>query len=263
MEFIKVPKSLLTSKKYSTLSMGAKLLYCLLADRFSLSAKNGWKDENGDTYIIFTRQQAADILNVGYKKVVGLFKELKNAQLIYEKIVPEHRANVIYVKNDISKSHTDICEKDTSVPVKKTDGDMSFSPISNTELNKTEINKTDIQSDIREREGGNFLPLCEILRRCNLGLWYDDTGKILKNAIEKLYYTDSLKIGGKTVTNDYIRMQLSKLTEDSVIFAVDNVRRNSKPVKNPEKYLLCTLVSAADDYAAEELIYSNAFVKVY
>jgi len=39
-QFIKTPKILITSEFYKNLSLGAKMLYSILADRQSLSLKN-------------------------------------------------------------------------------------------------------------------------------------------------------------------------------------------------------------------------------
>ena len=38
--FYKIPKMLFTDKKYNTLSVCAKVLYCMLLDRASLSKEN-------------------------------------------------------------------------------------------------------------------------------------------------------------------------------------------------------------------------------
>ena len=49
--FVKVPKQILTDEGFRDLSALAKLLYGLLLDRMSLSAKNGWIDEENRVYI--------------------------------------------------------------------------------------------------------------------------------------------------------------------------------------------------------------------
>ena len=42
----------------------SKMLYGILLDRMSLSAKNGWIDKNGRVYIIFTIDEAKMALNL-------------------------------------------------------------------------------------------------------------------------------------------------------------------------------------------------------
>ena len=51
--YLQLPKELLFDEKYQNLSISAITLYSILRDRHSLSLKNNWKDENGNTYIIF------------------------------------------------------------------------------------------------------------------------------------------------------------------------------------------------------------------
>ena len=43
--FYRIPRQLVTGKRFKRLSTDAKLLYGLLLDRMGLSAKNGWFDE--------------------------------------------------------------------------------------------------------------------------------------------------------------------------------------------------------------------------
>ena len=52
--FYRVPKLLFTSDRFWNLSTDAKMLYGLLLDRMALSQKNGWVDEQGRVYIIYT-----------------------------------------------------------------------------------------------------------------------------------------------------------------------------------------------------------------
>ena len=52
--FYRIPRQLITSEQFRRLSTDAKLLYGLLLDRMSLSAKNGWYDDLGRIYIYYT-----------------------------------------------------------------------------------------------------------------------------------------------------------------------------------------------------------------
>ena len=67
--FYRVPKVLFTNERFWNISADAKMLYGILLDRMSLSAKNGWIDKNGRVYIIETknpeksRQKAAGCRN--------------------------------------------------------------------------------------------------------------------------------------------------------------------------------------------------------
>lgn len=55
--FYRVPKVLFTEDCFWNVSTDAKLLYGILLDRMNLSARNGWLDEEGRVYIIFTIEE--------------------------------------------------------------------------------------------------------------------------------------------------------------------------------------------------------------
>lgn len=54
--FYRIPKVLFTEERFRNISAEAKVLYGLLLDRMSLSAKNGWLDKENQVYIIFTHR---------------------------------------------------------------------------------------------------------------------------------------------------------------------------------------------------------------
>ena len=52
--FYRIPKALFQEQRFQSLSTDAKTLYGILLDWMSLSAKNGWLDEQNRVFIIFT-----------------------------------------------------------------------------------------------------------------------------------------------------------------------------------------------------------------
>lgn len=68
--FYRVPKVLFTNERFWNISADAKMLYGILLDRMSLSAKNGWIDKNGRVYIIFTIDEAKMALNCAEQKAI-------------------------------------------------------------------------------------------------------------------------------------------------------------------------------------------------
>lgn len=95
--FYQVPKELFTNPYYKDLKPYSILLYSLLLDRLSLSMKNEWIDENGDIFLIFTRKEAEEKLNLSDKTVTKAFNQLTNAKLISEKRQGCKKTNIIYV----------------------------------------------------------------------------------------------------------------------------------------------------------------------
>ena len=78
--FYRVPKVLFTNERFWNISADAKMLYGILLDRMSLSAKNGWIDKNGRVYIIFTIDEAKMALNCAEQKAT----KLPSMQSLYE-----------------------------------------------------------------------------------------------------------------------------------------------------------------------------------
>lgn len=95
--FYQIPKELFVNPYYKNLSLASKLLYSLLLDRLSISMKNEWFDENGNIFLIFSRKEAQEKLNLSDKTATKAFKELVNVKLIYEKRQGFKKNNIIYV----------------------------------------------------------------------------------------------------------------------------------------------------------------------
>ena len=96
--FYQIPKELFTNKYYKEkLSSSTILLYGLLLDRLSISIKNKWIDENGLIYIILTRKEAMEKLNISDKTATKAFKQLKDCKLIDEKRISTGKTYKIYV----------------------------------------------------------------------------------------------------------------------------------------------------------------------
>lgn len=120
--FYRIPKLLFTDSRFSSISTNAKLLYGMLLDRMSLSAKNGWYDAHGRVYIIFSIEDVTEVLGFKTDTVIKLFNELdtvKGVGLIERIRQGQGRASVIYVKNFTGESQTS--EKSKSRPRKNRD----------------------------------------------------------------------------------------------------------------------------------------------
>lgn len=97
--FVMTPKELIKSPRYKNVSAVAKLLYGLLLDRTHLSVMNGWLDENGRYYVYYSVDSAAEDLCCERKKVMRLFNELADNDLIKKVKQKNGRANRIYVRD--------------------------------------------------------------------------------------------------------------------------------------------------------------------
>ena len=119
----------------------------ILLDRMNLSARNGWLDEEGRVYIIFTIEEIKGALGCAEKKAVKLLDELeKKCGLIERKRQGLGKPNLIYVKNFISGSVERQflnCQKDNSGVVKNTIQELSKGQGNNTDTNYNDLSDTD------------------------------------------------------------------------------------------------------------------------
>ena len=74
---------------------------------------------------------------------------------------------------------------------------------------------------------------------CELEIFTEDVQIMLRNAIERLYYSKQLHIGD--APGDKVRSYLGLLNADVLNTVPDTVQRNDRPVKNPTAYLMATI----------------------
>lgn len=108
--FYRLPKALITEDRFKDISNNSKLLYGLMLDRMSLSARSGWFDEENRVYIKYSIKSIMLDLNCSKMTAVSLLKELQEIGLIdVEK--NDGRANIIYVKNFISQAKEEVLDR--------------------------------------------------------------------------------------------------------------------------------------------------------
>ena len=140
--FLRMPKILLQHEAYQGLSLDAKLLYSIFLDRVGISIRNGWRDEQGRVYIIFTVEEIKSSLNCGERKAVQLLKELEErGGLIERRRQGLGKPNLIYVKSFIrtidesGNTHFLKCNNNNSRSAKMSILDLSKGQSNNTNIN--------------------------------------------------------------------------------------------------------------------------------
>jgi|GEM_PF-236051 len=97
-KYYKVPKDLFENSRYKTiLNSDAKLLYALLLDRMELSRENGWVNEQGEIYLIYTRDDLCEMLGLCRNTMTKAFKQLSDSGLIFEKRQGRGLPNLIFI----------------------------------------------------------------------------------------------------------------------------------------------------------------------
>ena len=118
--FFQIPKVLFKMRREGSLSLTAFDIYLLMSDRFRLSKKNGWIDEEGDTYIMYSYEELCEELNLKRRNSISeAIKELERLNLI-EKKRRYNRSNVYYLV-DISNSNNNVTSNSNENDTIKTD----------------------------------------------------------------------------------------------------------------------------------------------
>ena len=170
----RIPKALFQDCRFRQLSTDARTLYGILLDRMSLSAKNGWLDEQGRVYIIYTVREVQESLCCAEHKEVKLFRELEDMDLIERKRRGLGRPSLIYVKDfssGLPKAQVQNCPNSNSGAAESAILEQPKPQASKTDKNKTEWSDPDpIYSEgIREQLEDYFSQSLEVellLRLC-------------------------------------------------------------------------------------------------
>lgn len=256
--FYRIPKALFTDPVFRSISTDAKVLYGLLLDRMSLSARNDWLDEQGRVYIVFTVEEIMESLACGNKKAVGLLRELEvGAGLIERRRQGLGKPNLIYVKNFIEGNFLK-CPNDTSVSVQSTVHDVSKGHGNKTDKNYTDLSETDhfLSSAAAgtESEGKDGRTLYQEYFARQLGFdaliaSYPEDEDMLREMLELLVDTVCskrrfIRIASDDKPAEVVKAQLMKLNSDHLRFVLMCLKENTTQVRNVRQYLLATLYNA-------------------
>lgn len=140
--YFRIPKALFQDHRFQKLSTDARTLYGILLDRMSLSAKNGWLDEQGRVYIIYTVREVQESLCCAEHKAVKLFRELEDTDLIERKRRGLGRPSLIYVKDfssGLPKAQVQNCPNSNSGAAESAILEQPKPQANKTDKNKTEI----------------------------------------------------------------------------------------------------------------------------
>ena len=254
--FFRIPKALFQKQRFQNLSTDAKILYGILLDRMSLSAKNGWQDEQGRVFIIFTVENVKRALCCADNKAIKLLRELEEFGLIERKRRGLGKPSLVYVKNFSAESSKSIFQNRdfrNSGSFKSAIQDLAKSRCNNTNKNNTEMSETDpFYSE--EAEGmskrtqleeyfSQSLEVDLLLRLCP-----DDEDTIYQ-IVDLLVDTcatnrKTLRIAGDDKPAEVVRSRFMKLNADHIRFVLKCLAENSSPIRNVKQYLLTSLYNA-------------------
>ena len=254
--FYRIPKALFQEQRFQSLSTDAKTLYGILLDRMSLSVKNGWLDEQGRVFIIFTIEDVKRALCCADNKATKLLRELEKFGLIERKRRGLGRPSLVYVKNfsaDSSKTRFQNRENHESGGFKSASQDPAKPRCNKTDKNNTEMNETYpfnseetdgmSQREQLEKYFSQSLEVELLLRLC------PDDEDIIYQIVDLLVDTCAtkrkmLRIAGDDRPAEVVRSRFMKLNADHIKFVLKCLAENSSPIRNMKQYLLASLYNA-------------------
>lgn len=104
-KFLMLPALLIYGELYRSLDSGAKIAWTILNDRANLSKKNGWYDEKGNVYFVYTNQELMNLVNVSEPTIVKIKKELISYGLLEQKRMGRGKANLLYIYEPVASKN--------------------------------------------------------------------------------------------------------------------------------------------------------------
>ena len=258
--FYRIPKALFTDPAFRSISTDAKVLYGLLLDRMSLSARNDWLDDAGRVYIIFTVEEVMDALCCADNKATRLLRELEGVGLIERKRRGLGKPSFVYVKNfvDVPEQRLQNRENHDSVAAQTATLEAPKSRCNKTDKNYTDPSKTDpfLSGAVAgtESEGKDDRTLHQEYFFWQLGFdaliaSYPEDEDMLREMLELLVDTVCskrrfIRIAGDDKPAEVVKAQLMKLNGDHLRFVLMCLKENTTQVRNVRQYLLATLYNA-------------------
>ena len=282
--FVRVPWVLFTHPVFEKLSNDAKILYALLLDRMSLSRQNEWFDENNRVYIIYTVEEAVKTLKCCSEKVSKLFKELDDVNgigLITRKRRGLGKPSIIYVKNFIVDNYPDYTPENNNLDSPNSDDeesriqDSGISEMQNTENSfscavenrSLETDKTDaiknniIKTDISNTENQSYRSVNDCEREDTTAIINENIGydmltesnssiadmitEIRNIMVDVVCGERQVVIGGKAVPAETAKSAFLKLTDEHILYVIDNISKLEGKIQCPDKYICTALYNSA------------------
>ncbi len=269
-----LPSALFENPIYKNLSAESKLLYSFLLNRTNISLSNHWLDKKGRVYIIFTREEAQNILNCGANKATKTFKELVKSDLIDDVKQNNKKANLIYVKlpleaeknekkvkankqakktfiqrqkDYLKKINTYIKVK--SKKLKKLKEIIKVKEMKAYEKKVLTVKNEDIEQVKDKIEYKYFF---ENMNHFNINKSLLDT---IVNSIVEMKLLRETKINGFYYTNFQIKYILNKLSSCTIIEFLENFKNISlENIRNIKSYIKSNIINIIENDNLLEII---------
>ena len=249
--FYRIPKVLFTDNRFQKISTEGKVLYGLLLDRVSLSRENGWIDEEGRVYIIFTLNAIRQAMNCAEKSAIKYLTELEDFGLIERIRQGLGKPAIIYVKNFIDQYNLQVktCNNSSSGPVEVPVQDQYNLQPNYTNNNNTDFNNTNpILSGDEETMGyEQFLKDqldVEILKQ-----EYPYDKEMIDGILELILDVlcskrKMIRIAGDDKPVNVVKGRFMKLTIEHIRYVMTCLQENTTKIRSIKQYMLAALYNA-------------------
>lgn len=277
--FFKIPRQLITSPKFKQVSTDAKLLYGMLLDRMSLSARNGWYDDTGRVYIYYSVDEICGDMTCGRDKAMKLLAELdtkKGVGLIERVKQGQGKPTKIYVKrfttrtipevppspgpepfapiSEVGKADVQKSEIPTSRGRKNRLPDVGNSDPNYTQRNQKKIIQTDPSISPRDPPAVLGMDRYEQREEVKANIDYDhlrrehpfdDIESLLELIVDVLCSTaPTIRIGGEAVPAETVKRRFRQLEGEHIRYVIDAMEQTTTKINNIRAYLLTALYNA-------------------
>ena len=231
--FYRIPKLLISSPQFKTVSDSAKLLYGLMLDRMSLSIRNGWFDEQGRAYIFYKLNDIEEDMNcstgkgvkllaeLDTKKGIGLIERIKQGQGKADKIYLKKFVNVdksqTYSrvtndeKQDLQKLDVQTSKNCKSILAKTESADLQETERNNNKYNNTDVNNINsINQDVPNRENSTS----------KNERWIDRYNKTVTQIKKQIDYDTLIATNNTGLINDIVEVMTDVMLVDTTYYTI-------------------------------------------
>ena len=249
--FYRIPKVLFTDNRFQKISTEGKVLYGLLLDRVSLSRENGWIDEEGRVYIIFTLNAIRQAMNCAEKSAIKYLTELEDFGLIERIRQGLGKPAIIYVKNFIDQYNLQVktCNNSSSGPVEVPVQDQYNLQPNYINNNNTDFNNTNpILSGDEERMGYELF-LKDQLDVEILKQEYPHDREMIDGILELILDVlcskrKMIRIAGDDKPVNVVKGRFMKLTIEHIRYVMTCLQENTTKIRSIKQYMLAALYNA-------------------
>lgn len=283
-KYYQIPQELFENEIYKNkLGSDSKILYAFLLDRLTLSSKNNWVNENGEVYLIFTRVEVGDKLNLCDKTVSKAFKQLIDTNLIYEKRQGLGKPNIIYVGKiqhqqilqdenfQTRKKYNSVTEKNTTLDTNNLRAINTNNINTNKSNNNLILSNYNNINNMQKEDEIDTITYKEIFKKnieYNI-LIQDERIKNLVNNITDVAVDiintkkDVLYVNSEPKNANVIRSQLLKLKSNHIMYVINCLKNNIKDVRSIKSYILTALYNAVNTFEIDVAIQSAKLINGY